>query len=185
MSMVKQSTVGHGDRMPPRRWQDKDYLIEHLLRSRGPGVAVVDHSLVGYDLWALCRVVEGTGTVDEPDGFQYLVLFQLDRNLDGWFYRAIRESAGPARYTCPARLLKQSHDASATATQWRAKCREHRAKTRDRIKFIAGLKPGDKFKYDGRTVTFVEHVPSYPKIIIGTDGVGRFQCRKIHVERPD
>lgn len=170
---------------PTRRWQHKRFLIEHCLRNRGPGVREIDHALVGNDLWMVCRVYEESSTDTERVGFQFIVLVELDRDLDGWFATETHESEGPRRYTCPERLVKLSHDTSEAAVRWRQRCREHRAQTRDRLKFIAGLQPGDPFVCSGQTFRFVERFPNYGKDIIGMTTAGsRVRCRKVDIRRP-
>lgn len=164
-------------------WSTKEALVEHLVRQDGGNCEVIDHSLRGNNLWMLCR--------RKDSGFKFIVLCKLryargagpwDRD---WGYKDIDESMGPIECDCPEKFLSQSDDTSQYGTAWRESCRQWRKKRAARLKFIAGLKPGDKFRYGDWEVTFTRRLPWAKNYICGTHDGSEFKWKKSRVLLPE
>lgn len=170
-------------------WETKESLVEHLLRQDNSNVDVIDHSLRGSNLWMLCRMKNATSGY--PEGYKFITLCKLqfspgagpwDRD---WGYKDIDESMGPVEMDCPEKFLSQSDDTSEFGTAWRARCRTWRRERRDRLKFIAGLKPGDKFLYGDLEIQFTRHLPWAKNYIAGIHNGTEFRWKKSKVRQPE
>lgn len=140
----------------------KKELVDHLLSQGGPNIELVDHSLVGNNLWLLYKLK------DKPDE-RVIVLCLLGAarghpDYCRWGYKDIDESMGPYETGCPERLLAQSTDMSENAVAWRAKCRATHQSGSAHKKWIKTLKPGDKVRWGKETIT-LDSSPFDPKSI--------------------
>lgn len=110
-------------------WKTKAELIDHLVRASGSVVTVLDHSLVGRNLWTLCRLDQPWA--GKPAGLVFIHLDQLlppaeGSDIKAWGYTGIDEWNDPGQYDCPLKLLSRSEDGSAEAVRWREQCRAWR-----------------------------------------------------------
>lgn len=130
----------------------KQELIDDLLGAER-GWAVVDHSLIGNNLWVV-------GQREDSRRFIRLYILGANRNAKyyRWGYKPIYESEGPYATNCPERLLAQSDETSEYAVTWRERCRAARAGRKGSAAFIAGLEPGDVFIHRGRRVVFTRRL---------------------------
>ncbi len=109
---------------------------------------VIDHSVVGNDLWVLYQTVSGE---------KFLVLYMLaySRDTRGYGHKDISVRAGPNKYTCPKRLvdkmseLTDANDPSGYGREWLKKWHERRTTPK-----VPKWKVGDKVQWwDGSTFT--------------------------------
>lgn len=85
---------------------------------------------------------------------RYYGLVCLTTRRAGYFgYKEITEDCHPYYYAAPLRMLDMldmlAPNPPGRAAQWRAKCREHHARTKAR----KAWKPGDRIEYNGQTYT--------------------------------
>lgn len=87
---------------------------------------LLDHSLVGNDLWILYDYF----------GTRHITLFMIGYNREtrGYGYKGIDVTSGPYKYTCPKRLvdkmspLTDENDSMGYGREWLKSWHEHRAK---------------------------------------------------------
>ncbi len=126
-------------------WDSRECMVRHLLAQEGGSSEVIDHSLVGNNLWMLLR--------RKADGFRFIVLCLIRSNrADGWGYNDVEESCGPAEVDCPERLLAQSDVIDEMAMRWRQRCRDARTLRAKQRRFLAQLKEGDLFLVGDRII---------------------------------
>jgi hypothetical protein len=122
----------------------KKQEVERLLRLHDN---LLDHSLVGNDLWVLAKWNEG----------QHISLYMIGycHETRGYGYKGIDVTSGPYRYTCPKRLvdkmseLTDANDPCGYGREWLKKWHERRTAPK-----IPKWKVGDKVQWwDGSTFT--------------------------------
>lgn len=138
-------------------WRTKEELVEHLVSAPGSVVTVLDHSLVGRNLWTVCRLDQDYA--GRPKGLVFLHLDRMSpptKGLDdmSWGYQGTSEWDTPSERDCPERLLAQSQVTTPAAVDWRAACRAWLTNESQRRRAIASLKPGDPFMCNGHKVEF-------------------------------
>lgn len=151
----------------------------------GPVYKLVDHSHKGNDLWVLVQ------DKDDPEDRTIIHCRLSGTRGDGhppdirWGYKDVAESCGPVHVGCPQRLLDQSTCDEPWAVRWRQRCVEAREHDKRRRAFIAGLKPGDKFRCHGQTVTFAKPSPPYLKrYVLGYVDGELYKWPKARVQMP-
>lgn len=141
-------------------------------RLAGCRQVLLDHALVGGNLWIAWGIVRPDGT--EVDRFIELDLIRSDREF-GAGYKDMEESMGPVEVNCPLRLLDLVPEPkdSQYAKDWRGRVREHHAARRKQETLRKGLKAGDKLKlapgWTLESVTILEHA-ARGFLVIGNDG---------------
>jgi hypothetical protein len=122
----------------------KKQEVERLLRLHDN---LLDHSLVGNDLWVLAKWNEG----------QHISLYMIGYNREtrGYGYKGVDVTSGPYRYTCPKRLvdkmseLTDANDPNGWGREWLKTWNDRRATPK-----IPKWKVGDKVQWwDGSTFT--------------------------------
>jgi hypothetical protein len=122
----------------------KKQEVERLLRLHDN---LLDHSLVGNDLWVLY----------DYNGTNHITLFMIGYNPStrGYGYKGVDVTCGPYKYTCPKRLvdkmseLTDANDPSGYGRRWLEDWHEHRAAPK-----VPKWKVGDKVQWwDGSTFT--------------------------------
>ena len=147
--------------------KDRKALVEEILgdfrRNQYPYPTLLDHSLQGNTLYMVLhnptRRVSGVEALrvgvsaeDLPrleyrlvGNYRFIAVYLLagSRNRDeGWGYKSMDESMGPAVVDCPERLLKQSQVEDRYG--WRDECRRVRKEKNLRAAWAKGLKPGEQ-----------------------------------------
>lgn len=174
-------------------WSSKEALVKHLTTQQNISVSgevrLIDHSLVGNNLWLLLQ----RGSTK----FIVLALLKYARGAGtygaDWGYKDMDESMHPYYYDCPERLLKQSNCDNPTSIGWRAQCRKWRAERNARLSSLKKLKPGDTFYWNGKPLKFVDPGRFYinpnrlKNYVIGEDSNGnvrRYLKKSVSVTPP-
>lgn len=146
---------------------DRKRLVEEILgdfrRNEYPYPTLLDHSLRGNTLYMVLhnptRRVNGVrpqmywpGRLQDLEfriagNYRFIAIYLLSgsRNPDeGWGYKSMDESMGPAVTDCPERLLKQSQVDDRHG--WREVCRQARREKNARKKWADTMKPGTKLE---------------------------------------
>jgi len=143
--------------------KDRKRLVEEILddfrRNEYPYPTLLDHSLRGNTLYMVLhnptrrpecvrqeptRTLEGLDDLRLRGNYRFIAVYLLSgsRNRDeGWGYKSMDESMGPAVDDCPERLLKQSQVEDRYG--WRERCRKKRRDAKRRKEWAKGLKPGN------------------------------------------
>lgn len=185
--------------------KDRKRLVEEILgdfrRNEYPYPTLLDHSLRGNTLYMVLhnptrrpecvRVTPELNTHELRDhtynligNYRFIAVYLLagSRNRDeGWGYKSMDESMGPAVDDCPERLLKQSQVEDRYG--WRERCRKKRKLQSQRRNWAKDLKPGTLvdlhrgWKYDEEAR---ENLPTYEQVVFDrpysrTFFVGHFQ----------
>lgn len=95
----------------------KKELVEELIspNSLSPGYSIIEHRIVGNNLWYL---------YSRPNGEKTIGLFLLapGGNEMGWGYKGMNEDSGPCQLDCPVSLInKCDPPESDWAREWREK----------------------------------------------------------------
>jgi hypothetical protein len=151
----------------------KKQEVERLLRLHDN---LLDHSLVGNDLWVLAKWNEG----------QHISLYMIGycHETRGYGYKGIDVTSGPYKYTCPKRLvdkmspLTDENDPSGYGRGWLEEWHKHRAAPK-----AEKWKVGDKFKWwNGETFEIIARRSS--KSFYVHDQYGRqFKISTIRINR--
>jgi len=118
---------------------DKKCLTEKFLRPGFfvQGVSLINHRVVGNSFWAVLQ--EGEIRMI------WLALMQPGGKNEGWGYKSMDESAGPARLDCPLSLLRQcSKPQSEYATKWRSEVESWHKNQAALKRAVVEIKPGMK-----------------------------------------
>lgn len=162
-------------------WSTKEALVKHLTDSQNYStngrIRVLDHALVGNNLWLLMQ--------HQPIETKFIVLARLKHSRGAgpvghdWGYKDMDESTHPYYYDCPERLLKQSTCDKPSSVEWRAQCRKWRAERNARLSSLKKLKPGDTFYWNGKPLKFVDPARFYLRphqhknYVLGEDSNGK------------
>lgn len=107
----------------------KSDMIQDLTKSEehdGTRLTCIAHHTHGNTLWAVWE--------RQPGGEREIVCYLLERDPDGWGYKDIPETSGPAYYTCPLSYLDMVPTPdSQYAGPWREEVRAYHARTRQTL----------------------------------------------------
>lgn len=111
-------------------WYKKDYTKKMLVDEFIKADNVIDHSLVGNNLWMLVK-----------SGDARVVCLSLLRSERWYGYgsKDIDETMGPNEVNCPLRLINNATEPiNDWSKEWREKVREYHRKKRTQNKWKAG-----------------------------------------------
>lgn len=105
----------------------------------------VKRRIIGNCLWAIReRYIN-----DELD-VRYIALDLLGSDGDGWCYKDLSESVGPAEVNCPLSYLEEvDMPEGESAANWREAVRAYHEKGKAARELVNSLKPGDEFEIEG------------------------------------
>ena len=100
----------------------KKELVEELIspNSLSPGYSILEHRIVGNNLWYLYSRPSGTKTIG-------LFLLASGGNEMGWGYKGVSEDSGPFELDCPISLIDKCDLPECDwAREWREKVLSNR-----------------------------------------------------------
>ena len=113
-------------------WPTKAAMIKHLTEPGGAfssKVRTIAKALRGNTLWSVIEYAEDSESY--PKGTRAILCFLLEsdnKRGNGWGYKDMDESMGPAEVNCPLSFLDMVPDPGGYATEWRAKVRAEAAR---------------------------------------------------------
>lgn len=166
-----------------RREMIADILRNLTFERNGHRMHVVAHCLTGNTLWAVCEHQKPELGDQPAESYRFIAVYLIRRYAAGeWGYKDMDEDCGPNEVNCPESYLDlapATEHLGEYSRKWRERVRQHWAEKRGGRAFARTLKPGDKFAWAGRTITFERHAGRSWVIGSSVKGVFRYGVTRI------